>query len=242
MALPASFLDHLKTLGYHPRSDKHSNALGVAIAYDLATRCPTIRVRAAEGRLVYALNFDLHVRTTNWNVDLVIGPPAEPVQRDSGPIGKGRPVSVEIAIELKSVMTEHRKAVKNRKRDLEAHHEHVHHYDQRSIAGGVFVVNQALTFKSPLRPELTIHATDRRGANALVEHCLSEMRNISERQDEAGYGLEAKCFLVVDMNNQDLAATRFIESVPAPLTGDPLNYDSFIGRICSQYERRFARA
>ena len=157
------------------------------------------------------------------------------------PISRGRPVSVEIAIELKSVMTEHRKAVKNRKRDLEAHHDHVHHYDQRSIAGGVFVVNQSLTFKSPLREEATVHARDRRGAIALVDHCLTEMRNVSERTDETGYGLEAKCFIVVAMDNQDLASTGFVETSPAPMQGDPLNYDSFIDRLCSQYERRFAR-
>jgi hypothetical protein len=136
-------------------------------------------------------------------------------------------------------MTEHRKAIKNRKRDLEAHHEHVHHYDQQAIAGGVFVVNQALTFRSPLRREATIHAKDRRGAVALVEHCLSEMRNVSERTDTSGYGLEAKCFIVLDMDNEHLGSTAYVERTPAPLTGDPLNYDSFLQRICSFYERRF---
>ena len=52
---------------------------------------------------------------------------------------------------------EHRKAVKNRKRDLEAHHEHTHNYSRRTIAGGVIVVNAAPTFKSPLRREPTRH-------------------------------------------------------------------------------------
>jgi len=136
-------------------------------------------------------------------------------------------------------MTEHRKAVKNRKRDLEAHHEHVHHYDNQAIAGGVFVVNQAVTFRSPLRTSRTVHARDQRGAAALVEHCLSEMRNVAERSDTSGYGLEAKCFIVVDMDNEDLASTNYVERPPAPLTGDPLNYDSFLQRICSVYERRF---
>jgi hypothetical protein len=239
MSLPVSFIDHLRALGYHPRSDKHSNALAIAIAYDLAMRCPAIRDKASDGTLVYTLNFDLHVRTATWNVDLVIGRAAEPTPPKNEPIGRGRPVSVEIALELKSVMTEHRKAVKNRKRDLEAHHEHVHHYDPRAIAGGVFVVNQSMTFRSPLRPAVTVHARDRRGAVALVEHCLTEMRNISERSDESGYGLEAKCLIVVEMDNENLQTTRFIESPPAPLQGDPLNYDSFIDRLCSQYERRF---
>jgi hypothetical protein len=137
-------------------------------------------------------------------------------------------------------MTEHRKAVKNRKRDLEAHHEHVHHYNNNAIAGGVFVINQSLVFQSPLRPSLTVHARDRAGAGALVDHCVSELRNVSERGDTSGYGLEGKCAIVVEMDNVDLSSTRYIERTPAPLVGDPLNYDSFLQRICDAYEQRFA--
>ena len=51
-----------------------------------------------------------------------------------------------LAIELKAVMTEHRKAIKNRKRDLEAHHEQIHNYDSRAIAGGVMLFNIAERF------------------------------------------------------------------------------------------------
>ena len=239
MALPATFLDHLRTEGYHPRSNKHSNTLAVSIANDLVESCPALKGRATTGEVVYDVNFDLHVRTATWNVDLVIGRPAAFSPPESEPITRSRPASIEIAIEIKSVMTEHRKAVKNRKRDLEAHHEHVHHYDNQAIAGGVFVVNQAVTFRSPLRTSRTVHARDQRGAAALVEHCLSEMRNVAERSDTSGYGLEAKCFIVVDMDNEDLASTNYVERPPAPLTGDPLNYDSFLQRICSVYERRF---
>jgi hypothetical protein len=57
---------------------------------------------------------------------------------------------IEVAIEIKSIMTEHHNA-KNRKRDLEAHHEHVHNYSNRAIACGVFVINAATSFQSPLR-------------------------------------------------------------------------------------------
>ncbi len=239
VALPAPFLEHLRAQGYHPRSDKHSNSLAQAIAFDLATICPSLRTKALSGDVVYDLNFDLHVRTATWNVDLVIGRGSEHSVPREAPISRGRPVTIEIAIEIKSVMTEHRKAIKNRKRDLEAHHEHVHHYDQQAIAAGVFVVNQALTFKSPLRPGRTVHAKDRRSVSTLVEHCLSEMRNVSERADPSGYGLEAKCFTVVDMDNEHFASTSYVDRPPAPLTGDPLSYDSFLQRICDYYERRF---
>jgi len=242
MALPQAFLEHLRQEGYHPRSNKHSNSLALCIARDLAEACPALRGRARSGEVCYDLNFDLHVRTSTWNVDLVIGRAGEQSPPENQPISRGRPTSVEIAVEIKSVMTEHRKAVKNRKRYLEAHHDHVHHYDAHAIAGGVFVVNQALTFHSPLKRTRTMHARDRQDMTALVLHCLSEMRNISERADVSGYGLEAKCFIVVEMDNENLAQTTFVERPPAPLRGDPLNYDSFIQRLCTLYERRFGRS
>jgi hypothetical protein len=78
------------------------------------------------------------------------------------------------------------------------------------------------------------------GAVALVTHCISEIRNIAERSDTQGQGLDAKCAIVVEMDNVDLAATRYIERAPAPQTRDPLSYDSFIQRICDLYRRRFA--
>ena len=239
MALPTAFLEHLRLEGYHPRSNKHSNALAVAIARDLASICEPLRDRALAGEVVYDINFDLHVQTATWNSDLVIWRASEKDVPENQPISRGRPVAVEIAIEIKSIMTEHRKAVKNRKRDLEAHHEHVHHYDPQAIAGGVFVVNQASSFKSPLRPAVTVHGRDRQAILNLMNHCLLEMRNISERRAVGDYGLDAKCFIVVEMDNINLSETRYVERPPAPQPGDPLNYDSFLRRICDLYSRHY---
>lgn len=239
MPLPSTFLDHLRREGYHPRSNKHSNTLALSIANDLAVMCPAIAMKASRGTLVYDLNFDLKVRTATWNVDLVLGRPAQPAT-PVALISKQRPATVEVAIEIKSVMTEHRKAVKNRKRDLEAHHEHVHNYSDRAIAGGVLVVNQAQSFRSPLRDgSMTRHAQDARAAGALVAHCINELRNVGERSESSPFGLDAKCAVVVEMDNVNLASTSYINRPPAPLPGDPLNYDSFIQRICDLYARRF---
>ena len=242
MPLPVTFLDHLRREGYHPRSNKHSNALGTAIAFDLVTSCEPLARRAAEGAVVYDLNFDLRVRTATWNVDLVLGRPAS-AQRPEGDLAirRARPSSIEIAIEIKSVMTEHRKAVKNRKRDLEAHHEHVHNYRQDAIAGGVFVVNRSRTFKSPLRGgQVTTHARHETAMFDLVGHCINELRNVAERNDPSGYGLDAKLAIVASMDNVALPSTSYWERPPAPQVGDPLHYDSFLQRLCEQYRQRFA--
>ena len=168
---------------------------------------------------------------------LVLGPPGLGVDAlDRGvAIARQRPSVVHIAIEIKSVMTEHRKAVKNRKRDLEALHEHVHNYNNQAIAGGVLVINGASTFKSPLRCSPTAH----RNPAQLVEHCLKELRAVAARGGPTGYGLEAKCALVVDIDNLNRRQSKYLRIPAAPSTGDPLHYDAFIRTVCDHYVRRF---
>lgn len=174
---------------------------------------------------------------SEWNVDLVLGSPAFETQppEAGAAIRRSPPSSVEIAVEIKSVMTEHRKAIKNRKRDLEAHHEHVHNYNQKAIAGGVLVVNGAEKFKSPLRPGITTH----RNVKKLVEHCVNELRAVAARGGSTGYGLEAKCAIVVDMENSKGVKPRFLKEPPSPQVGDPLHYDAFIQAICARFTERF---
>lgn len=195
--LPQGFVDHLRTAGYHPRSDKHSNCLAESIASDLFERCECIQRHARDGKIVYSLNFVLRAGTAEWNVDLVVGPPAVPAEFVGPHIPPGTPSRAWIAVELKAVMTEHRKAVKNRKRDLEAHHEHVHNVNKEAIAGGVVIINASESFRSPLRSDSTAH----RNPASLVEHCIDELRSVSARGGSTGYGLEAKCALIVSVDN-----------------------------------------
>jgi hypothetical protein len=238
VALPQSFLAHLQAAGYHPRSDKHSNALAEAIVEDLVAACPLIATRAAAGDVVYDLNFDLVYGTATWNIDAVLGPPPTGVQ--APPAGqailRSTPSTIQIGIEIKAVMTEHRKAVKNRKRDLEAHHEHVHNYASNAIAAGVLVVNIAPTFMSPLRGGMI---TTHRNPTALVQHAMNEANAINVRGGPTGYGLDAKTVIVVDMDNVNLPTTSFHTAAPAPPVGHPMQYDAFIQRLCAEYGNRF---
>jgi hypothetical protein len=238
MPLPESFIQHLRDFGYHPRSNKHSNAFSATIVQDLLEACPPLAEQARQGKLVYALNMRLRVRTVDWNVDLVLGTPGQPVPTLGAPIVQGVPATVRMAIEIKGVMTEHRKAVKNRKRDFEAHHEHVHNYGRRAIAAGVMVVNAALRFRSPLRTGPTAHGA-RLGVSKIVEHCVNEMRNVTESGGASAHGIDAKAALVVDFDNVDWAAARYFSQPPAPQPGDPLHYDSFIQKLCDEYSTRF---
>lgn len=238
MPNPEPFLDHLRAKGYHPRSDKHSNVLAACVVSDLVRHCPAIRRKAEEGDLVYSLNFPLLTGTAEWNVDLVLGRPAmgSDVKPEAGAIARAVPSTVQVAIEFKAVMTEHRKAVKNRKRDFESHHDHVHRYDDRAIAGGLLVVNASPTFKSPLRPSATVHRQPIR----LVTHCVSEMRAVAVRSRPGDVGLEAKGVVVVSLDPAEPGGATFLTTPPAPPVGDPMQYDAFIQTLCSRFIERYS--
>ena len=238
MPLPEAFLEHLRNEGYHPRSDKHSNALAECIVSDLLGICAPLAEQAQKGEVVYKLNMSLRYSNSVWNVDLVLGKPAVPLEPPQGSISRATPASVRVAVELKSVMTEHRKAVQNRKRDLEAHHEHVHSYNPQAVAGAVLLVNAAEQFRSPLRTEITIHG-DQQRTNVLVDHCVTQMRNVTER-GSALPGIEAKTALVVDFSNIRPYMASYVARPVAPQVGDPLHYDSFLRKLCDDYSARFA--
>ncbi len=236
MALPHSFIEHLRLRGYHPRSNKHSNALAEAIVADLLATCEPMRRRAGEGRLVYQLNAKLHFGTAVWDIDLALGAPAGQVDPGEEGIVNTPPSTFQVAVEIKGVMTEHHKAVKNRKRDFEAHHQHVHNYSAEAIAGVVMVINAAPRFQSPL----VSHVTEHRRPKAQVEHCMNEMRAVSVRRERYGAGIDAGCAIVVRHDNIDPSLTTFVTAAPAPQVGDPLHYDAFIQKICALYEERFS--
>lgn len=106
MALPVSFLDHLREKGYHSRSDKHSKALAEAIVAHLMMYCPTIADEASTGRLVFWHNHDLTFGHSTWNTDLAIGtPPPGVLQPDAVTVAgmvQAVPASTRIAVELKT--------------------------------------------------------------------------------------------------------------------------------------------
>ncbi len=236
MPLPPAFVEHLRSEGYHPRSNKHSNVLGAVIVGDLLTSCEALRVGAAAGQLVYDLNVKLRFGTSLWNIDLALGPPADSVAAPKAGIAKAPPSTFQIAIEIKGVMTEHHKAVKNRKRDFEAHHQHVHNYSSRAIAGIVMVINAAPRFQSPLIPDrVTVH----KNPSLLVAHCMGEMRAVTARGGPEGTGVDAGCALVVVHDNIDPRLTRYSTQARAPQIGDPLHYDAFIQKLCLEFTARF---
>jgi hypothetical protein len=167
------------------------------------------------------------------------------------------PVIIQIAIELKSVLTEHGKARRNRLRDFGAFHGHGHTYDPRTVVAALLVINSSDWFYSPLnrgktnRAELNAHTTSRRSARQLATESINLFRSLHLRRSAAdGPGLEALGVIVVEHDNLNVypdpskyahlrKPTRVGPAPPSLAVGDPLSYESMIQRICAHYTQRF---
>lgn len=239
MPAPDRFVEHLREKGYHPRSNAHGRALCGFVLDDLLATCARIVQDAADGRIVYDVEKKIIVGSSEWNIDLVLGPPPAGVTTEVSARGIQRlsPATILIAIEAKTIMTEHGKARRNRQRDLDSFHQFVHRYDPNTVAAALTVVNIAESFKSPLRPGVSIH----RNVRNLVQETMALLRALPMRSGVGdANGLEANGGIVVSHDNVLLQATQLIATAPAPQVGDPLHYDAFLRRICDRYTQRWS--
>ncbi len=266
MAIADAFAAYLAAKGYDPRSSRHSDFLSEIIVSDLVTNCRLIAERAAVGQIVANLRHHQQIGQDDWVIDIAIGTCAgPPVPPDgTGPglglIRMAPPVIIQIAIELKSVLTEHGKARRNRLRDFGAFHGHGHTYDPRTVVAAFLVINSSDSFYSPLnlgkvnRSELNTHASNRRNARQLVRESIDLFRTIHLRRSELdGPGLEALGVIVIEHDNINFhpdpskyahlrRPTQVAPMPPMPPSlpvGDPLSYESLIQRICAHYTQRF---
>jgi hypothetical protein len=258
MAIDVELVAHLEEAGYHPRTSRHSDFQSLLIVRDLVAQCPAIARKAASGEIVAKLRHHQQVGHADWVIDIAIGTAAGPVQpptpSDGGfPILLAPPVIIQIAIELKSVWTEHGKARLNRLRDFHSFHGYAHQYSQNTVAAGFLVVNSAERFWSPLRPadDITMHGAARKPARQLAKETVDRFRSIHLRDNAAdGAGMEAVGVVVVEHDNllinphrqayADLhKPTRIAPVPPSPAIGDPLHYETMIQRICNAYTQRF---
>lgn len=250
MSAPRQYAQHLAEEGYHPRSNAHSNALGEAVLADLLEECTSLSDRARRGELVAQLNHTIQVGYQRWNIDLAIGPPPGGAVAEVAPgeIRREVPATVQLAVELKGVMTEHGKARRNRLRNFREFFGYANSYNNRTVAGGIVAVNISAVFWSPLRDEhdITYHGNIAQMGPETVE--LYRQVPIRNRADEDG--MDALCVIVIDHDNlnrhPDLprsapepSPTRLVQNNPAPPQGDPLSYGTFIHRLCDAYRERW---
>lgn len=256
MAIDEAFAKYLSQVGYHPRSDKHSDFLSEIIIDDLVHHCALIRDRAGKGQPVAKFRHHQQVGHDDWVIDIAIGTCAgDPTLPPSGePITFTAPAVIQIAIELKSIITEHGKARRNRLRDFNAFHGYAHQYSPQTIAGAFLVVNSAEYFYSPLRrpKDITKHGKDLARARQVAQNAVTLFRSINLRNGPTDHpGLEAIGVIVIEHDNLVMhpkpkaysamhRATSVAPSPPALRVGDPMHYDTMIQRLCSAYTQRFA--
>jgi hypothetical protein len=260
MTIESECVADLAANGYHPRSSRHSDFLSKIIIRDLVAQCDLLRERAAKGEIVANLKHHQRVEHADWVIDIAIGtcagspaPPITPDDRAQG-IRSSAPVIIQIAIELKSIFTEHGKARLNRLRDFGAFHGYAHEYDPKTVAAAFLEVNASRYFYSPLRrPEdITEHGTGRATARDVAQSAIAVFRSIHLRNSVSdGPGLEAIGVIAIEHDNLAFhptpsaviarhQPTRVAPSPPSVPVGDPLYYQSMIQRICSHYTQRFS--
>jgi hypothetical protein len=98
---PDQIVGHLRETGYHPRSNVHGKILCEFVLVDLLAMCPRVAEHAAAGRLVYHIQRKIIVAGSEWNIDLVLGPPPTGLARvvTAKGIQQAPPATIRIAIE-----------------------------------------------------------------------------------------------------------------------------------------------
>jgi len=203
--------------------------------------CESFRTAAESGRIVYDLNYNVGAGgQMSWNIDLVVGPPSDAIMAGppvDGRIKRGSPGEIWLAVDAKSVMTEHGKARRNRQRDLNSLHDVLHRRDPKTIAAGLVVVNIASKFRSPLREgETTIH----RNIERLVEGTVKMYSDLPRTSAPSEQGLDAVGVIVVNHTNLEHDTSALVSEHPAPAQGVSVHYRSFLDSICKAFGTRFA--
>jgi len=191
---------------------------------------------------VYQENYQVGHGGLSWNTDLVLGPPAYPhAVSNDGPrdIAQADPVDIYLAVDAKSIMTEHQKARRNRQRDINSFADIMHHHHEHALTAGILLVNAASRFDSPLRPhdEITEHAD----IDRIVEEVIDMFDALDRSAGEISPNLDGEGIIVVDHTNcvEDVGSTQRINGHPAPQPHHRVRYENFVTQMAVWIETRF---
>jgi hypothetical protein len=205
---------------------------------DLLDNCKYFRTLARNRKIVYKLNHVIGSGSLDqWNLDLVVGP-GKPSRISQGnePILTGEPRQIWLAVDAKTIMTEHGKARRNRQRDLNSLHDILHRKNRKTIVGGLVVINMSDKFKSPLRSEITVH----RNIERLTRESVDLFRGLPMSNQNRKKGLDALGVIVIKHTNLQGEHTELVEGEPAPAESDSLHYSNFLASICKAFQQRFS--
>lgn len=231
----------LEENGYHPRSPKHGSASCQFFLDDLLHESDPFKEAAKKGEVVYCEDYTVGAGESEWNTDLVIGPPAGDVTTpvfEERPIVEAEPEQVWLAIDAKSVMTEHSKARRNRQRDINSFADIMHLHHPGAVTGGLLLVNSAERFRSPLRDEGDV--TEHERIEQLVTETIDIFRDIDRAEGEINPSVDGVgCVVVEHTNVDDGEATTLVDEPPAPQPGDIVHYKTFLHNLIETFEERW---
>lgn len=252
---------------YHPRSDHHSKVACWGILFDLLQESSLLREHAEQGKISFGINHEMSDFRTRRkkNLDLVISTPdtVQPKKRISfadlveryeiqlspseaevlrrlPPLMQNPVGAVRIALEAKACMTEHLKARPRLFDELNSSHDVVHGNADMAVAAGFAMVNIASQFVSPTRDKsaVTPRNVTEHDQPRVTELVIQKLLEVPRRAATGGFGFDALAIGVVDCVN-DGSPVRLIEGPPAPVSGDPVRYESMVSRVVQLYESRF---
>lgn len=234
--------EYPKPVPYHPRSDTHGGAQCRYFLDDLLHESDAIEGAAESGDIVFGEDIEVGEGGLSWNTDLVIGPPRDSVQvplDGNRRIARVDPAEIWMAVDAKSIMTEHQKARRNRQRDINSFADIMHHHNERALTAGILLVNLVETFDSPLRDpdDITSHSH----IDRIVGEIVDMFDSINRSEGEISANLDGAGVVVVQHSNivEDIGTTRLVTEPPAPQEGDRVHYRTFVQQIADWFEARF---
>ncbi len=147
----------------------------------------------------------------------------------------GVPREIWLALDAKTIMTEHGKTRRNRQRDLNSLRDILHGKNPKTIVAGLVVLNIAKRFKSPLRTGITDH----KNVERLVKETIGLLKGLRTSKED-GTVLDALGIIVISHSNIENELTKLIVGDPAPQAGDPVHYSMFLRDICDAFTGRFS--
>jgi hypothetical protein len=229
MLAPGAYIDWINAhLGFNPRAAENSNALSELVTFDLAQMDSLLGKSITNQTLTPRKNANVKASFATRNIDLVFDEAGNPL------------ISVQVAVENKTIMTAHGKARKNRYGDIIAYCNHMHNHRRECVAGAIVVVNVSKEYLNPdsfakdvKRPKLDM--------NLVVKETIEIFAKIPLRDtpDEPTELPEALAIIVVDYDGINPGKLVIDERAPQPK--DVIYYGNFLSRLCALYEQRMTK-
>jgi len=152
--------------------------------------------------------------------------------------------TVEIALEAKACMTEHKKALPRLHDELSSSHLAIHGASNYAIAVGYVLINHAESFISPLRNKLDIGqdppTISLHNQPAVAVKTLEKIEQLPRRTRTGVRGFDALGITGIDCKNDGTRVSIIEGQIGAPGEESSLHYGQMIRRIDQLYSQRFS--